>query len=133
MLHHIEINVSNLKKTKKFYDFLLPKLGYQHFQEWDQGFSYKYEDYYIVFVQTREKYNSGQFSRTGTGLNHIAFSTPSKYEVDSLRLELLKAGVIELYPDAYPHAGGEKHYAFFFEDPDRIKLEIVAKSPSVRI
>lgn len=121
-----------MKRTKHFYDFLLPKLGYQQFQEWEQGFSYKYEDYYIVFVQTRENYNHRQFVRTCTGLNHLAFSIPSKYEVDSLRLELLKAGVTELYPDAYPHAGGEKHYAFFFEDPDRIKLEIVAKYPPTR-
>ncbi|MBW9323960.1 hypothetical protein FG877_10460 [Enterococcus casseliflavus] len=128
MLNHIEINVSNLKKTKRFYDFLLPKLGYHQFQEWNQGFSYRYEDYYIVFVQTREKYQYHQFNRTATGLNHLAFSALSKFEVDSLRVELLKFGVSELYPESYPHAGGEDHYAFFFEDPDRIKLEVVAES-----
>lgn len=37
-------------------------------------------------------------------------------------------GIRELYPELYPYAGGKNHYACFFEDPDRIKLEIVAKS-----
>ncbi|PQF23432.1 hypothetical protein CUS89_07640 [Enterococcus mundtii] len=128
MLHHIEINVSNLKKSKDFYDLLLTKLGYQVFQEWENGFSYIYGDCYIVFVQTREKYQHHQFTRMATGLNHLAFSISSESEVDSLRSELLKSGVTELYPELYPHAGGANHYAFFFEDPDRIKLEIVAKN-----
>lgn len=36
-------------------------------------------------------------------------------------------GINELYRELYPYAGGKKHYALFFEDPDRIKLEIVAE------
>ncbi|WP_318636080.1 VOC family protein [Ligilactobacillus agilis] len=32
-----------------------------------------------------------------------------------------------LYPERYPYAGGKDRYACFFEDPDRIKLEIVAR------
>jgi catechol 2,3-dioxygenase-like lactoylglutathione lyase family enzyme len=31
-----------------------------------------------------------------------------------------------LYQDRHPHAGGENYYAVFFEDPDRIKVELVA-------
>lgn len=122
-----------MKRTKHFYDFLLPKLGYQQFQEWNQGFSYRYEDYYIVFVQTREQYKQQHFTRTATGLNHLAFSVSSKFEVDSLRLELINLGVTELYPETYPHASGKNNYAFFFEDPDRIKLEIVAIHPPTQI
>lgn len=41
MLHHVEIYVSNLETSRTFYDFLLTKLGYSLYQEWDKGLSYK--------------------------------------------------------------------------------------------
>jgi len=31
-----------------------------------------------------------------------------------------------LYSDKYPHAGGQDCYSVYFEDPDRIKIEISA-------
>ncbi|GAA0595336.1 hypothetical protein GCM10009001_09310 [Virgibacillus siamensis] len=31
-----------------------------------------------------------------------------------------------MYSDKHPFAGGEDHYAVYFEDPDRIKVELVA-------
>lgn len=30
------------------------------------------------------------------------------------------------YEDRHPYAGGPDYYAVFFEDPDRMKVEIVA-------
>ena len=35
-------------------------------------------------------------------------------------------GVTILYTDRHPYAGGQDYYAVFFEDPDRIKVELVA-------
>lgn len=35
MLHHVEIYVSNLETSRAFYDFLLTKLGYSLYQEWE--------------------------------------------------------------------------------------------------
>ncbi|MHC5250639.1 VOC family protein, partial [Enterococcus sp. LJL90] len=52
MINHIEINVKDLKKSKKFYTFLLQELGCTLFQEWEKGFSLKLDGLYIVFVQT---------------------------------------------------------------------------------
>ena len=39
---------------------------------------------------------------------------------------LRQKGVTVLYEDKHPHAGGADHYAVFFEDPDRTKVELVA-------
>lgn len=55
-MHHIEIYVSNLDKTKEFYSWIFSILGFELFQEWKDGFSYKKDEFYIVFVQTKEKY-----------------------------------------------------------------------------
>lgn len=126
-LHHVEIYVSDLARTKDFYDWLLPKLGYALYQQWAQGASYIAGDCYLVFVQTKPQYLTSAYHRCHTGLNHLAFYAPDQQAVDALRAELLARQVPVLYDDRYPFAGGEGHYAVYFEDPDRIKLEVVAQ------
>lgn len=126
MLHHVEMNVTNLQQSRAFYDFLLPMLGYELYQQWDKGFSYKVNHTYLVFVQTEEKHADASFHRGHTGLNHLAFHGESRAQVDALTEELIKRGENILYKDRHPFAGGNHTYAVFFEDPDRIKLEIVA-------
>ncbi len=124
-MHHIEIYVSDLKRSRDFYGWLLPELGYLLFQEWENGFSYRKATFYLVFVQTREKYLPNSYNRCNVGLNHLAFHCDSKDKIEALRKQLIKKKTPMLYEDRYPYAGGEEHFALFFEDPDRIKLEIV--------
>jgi len=50
-MHHIEIYVSNLENTKEFYSWILSVLGFELFQVWKDGFSYKKDEFYIVFVK----------------------------------------------------------------------------------
>ncbi|MED1202860.1 VOC family protein [Heyndrickxia acidicola] len=126
MLHHIEINVSNLEKTKMFWGWLMKSLGYETFQQWESGISWKQESTYLVFVQTMYQYLPSAYHRSHTGLNHLAFHASSRRQVDDLTLELKRKGVKILYEDRHPYAGGPNHYAVFFEDPDRIKVELVA-------
>ncbi|MFD2177648.1 VOC family protein [Veronia pacifica] len=79
-----------------------------------------------MFVQTEEKHLKPSYHRSRTGLNHLAFNLPSRDEVDILTAKLTKRGVRVLYQDRHPHAGGAAHYAVYFEDPDRLKVECVA-------
>jgi len=46
--------------------------------------------------------------------------------VDNLTKELKEKNINILYADRHPFAGGDDYYAVFFEDPDRIKIEVVA-------
>lgn len=126
-MHHIEIYVSNLIKTKEFYSWLLVRLGFELFQNWEQGFSYKKDGFYLVFVQTKDKYIDNGYNRCNIGLNHLAFSCSSKKEIDTIREHLVQKGTKILYDEKYPYAVGSEHYALYFEDPDRIKIEIVFK------
>jgi catechol 2,3-dioxygenase-like lactoylglutathione lyase family enzyme len=64
-------------------------------------------------------------------LNHLAFHARSKQQVDEVMRELHAKGVTVLYNDKHPNAGG-KSYAVFFEDPDRIKVELVAPSGHIQ-
>ena len=56
MLHHVEIYVSNLKKSMEFWGWFLKQLGYKNFQKWSEGISWRKGKTYIVFVQTKKKY-----------------------------------------------------------------------------
>ncbi|MGT2799154.1 hypothetical protein [Streptococcus marmotae] len=70
MLHHIEINVANLATSRVFYEQLFADLGYELDQEWEKGFSYRYRNTYLVFVQNEEDYREPSYHRKQTGLNH---------------------------------------------------------------
>lgn len=128
MLHHVEIYVSDLETSRAFYDFLLTKLGYSLYQEWEEGLSYKKAEQYLVFVQTPEDFLEAGYHRCRTGLNHLAFHAGTPDEIDQWRKEFLTRRVKLLYDDRYPHAGGSDHYALYLEDPDGIKIELVGEA-----
>lgn len=54
LIHHLEIYVSDLKSTVDFWSWFLEELGYNQFQEWEGGMSWKIEETYIVFVQAEK-------------------------------------------------------------------------------
>jgi catechol 2,3-dioxygenase-like lactoylglutathione lyase family enzyme len=126
LLHHIELYVSDLQSSLNFWSWLLKDLGYNLVSEWEQGQSWKLGETYIVFVQTEEKYLDIPYHRCGVGLNHLAFHAKSRQHVDEMTMKLKEKGITILYQDKHPYAGGENYYAVFFEDPDRIKVELVA-------
>jgi catechol 2,3-dioxygenase-like lactoylglutathione lyase family enzyme len=125
-LHHVEVNVSDLSRSVAFWGWLLHELGYEEYQKWDCGRSWKRGNTYLVFVQTQERFLSVPYHRSRVGLNHLAFYARSRQHVDELTEKLRERGVPILYEDRHPHAGGKHTYAVFCEDPDRIKVEIVA-------
>lgn len=126
LLHHVEIYVSDLRRSRPFWAWFLGELGYEVHQEWEQGVSFRLGPTYLVFVQTAPKHLDPPYHRCRTGLNHLAFHAPSREAVDRMTLKLRERGQTILYEDRHPHAGGPDHYAVFFEDPDRIKVEFVA-------
>lgn len=96
-MHHIDIYVSNLDKTKEFYSWILSILGFELFQEWENGFSYKKDEFSIVFVQTKEKYLNNGYNRCNIGLNHLAFRCQTKDKIDQIRKNLIQRNIVLLY------------------------------------
>ncbi|WP_059170401.1 VOC family protein [Bacillus sp. FJAT-27445] len=126
LLHHIELYVSELKKTIEFWGWFLEELGYDTYQSWEGGHSWKLGDTYIVFVQAEDQFLDTPYHRCRVGLNHLAFHGKSRQQIDDMTEKLKEKGVNILYADRHPFAGGPDYYAVFFEDPDRIKVELVA-------
>lgn len=126
LIHHIEINVSDLNNTINFWGWFLEELGYEPFQSWESGHSWIRGETYIVFVQAEEAFMDIPYHRRRVGLNHLAFHASSRQQVDDMTKRFERKGVKILYTNKHPFAGGEQHYAVYFEDPDRIKVELVA-------
>lgn len=126
LLHHLEIYVSDLERSAEFWGWFLEELGYNTFQKWDGGQSWRLGDTYIVFVQTEDRFLDISYHRCRVGLNHLAFQAASREHVDDMTNKLKGKGITILYSEKHPFAGGDDHYAVYFEDPDRIKVELVA-------
>ncbi|WP_285769286.1 VOC family protein [Peribacillus sp. SI8-4] len=125
-IHHIELYVSDLNRSIDFWGWFLEEMGYEPYQEWESGKSWRSAGMYIVFVQAKEKFLDVPYHRGRVGLNHLAFHASSRQHVDEMTMKLRERGGSVLYADKHPFAGGADHYAVYFEDPDRMKIELVA-------
>lgn len=125
MLNHIEIYVSDLATSRRFYEFLLNNLGYNLYQDWKEGFSFLKDGIYLVFVQAPDHFLQMGFHRTRVGLNHLAFEVTG--DLEDWRQDLVGIGVRLLYDDAFPYAGGGDCKRLYFLDPDGIKIELIQK------
>lgn len=129
-LGHIEINVADLKQSGEFYSLMLIRLGWVESLRTTEVVGFKGPDKsHIFLVQCEEQFISNSYHRKNIGLNHIAFRVGSKAEVDAFCNFLIEKGITRLYankPKDYSEEYGmNEYYAVFFEDPDRIKLEVV--------
>ncbi len=127
-LYHIHLNVSDAKLSLPFYKDFFTYLEYKIIDESPEhiGVSNGSTDFWIIET---DKARKDRFHRKNTGINHLAFRLDSREKVDRFVNEFLKPkGISTLYdtPKVFPEYGGE-YYAVFFEDPDRIKLEVVCK------
>lgn len=126
-LYHLQINVSDSDRSFKFYKDLLGYVGYKVTYEGkeDLGMSNGRTD--LWFMQTPSGYKTNKYHRKNTGINHIALGVSSKEAVDNFCNDFLKVrNIPHLYDSPREYPEYEKgYYAVFFEDPDRIKIEVV--------
>lgn len=125
-VYHIQINCSDIKVSAKFYKKLLGYLEYKIIHDGDSilGMTNGLTDFWLV--ETDKKYKENKFHRKNTGLNHVAFMVSSKDDVEKFTNEFLKPGKVSILydtPKLFPEYTPD-YYAVFFEDPDRIKLEL---------
>lgn len=121
-VNHIQLNVSNTKSLL-FYKKLFEYLEYKVIDQSNEhiAFSNGNTDFWIIKAEKK-----GVFHRKRPGLNHIAFKVSSRKNVDKFSREFLEKNKIPtLYggPKLYPNYS-KNYYAVYFEDPDRIKLEV---------
>ncbi|WP_374536189.1 VOC family protein [Chitinimonas taiwanensis] len=125
MLHHVEIYVSDLARSSAFWNPFMQQLGYE-VEHWSGGVNYRQGDTYLCFLQAPSDQLAAGYHRKRVGLNHLAFHGKSRRHVDQMAEWVKSAGYTVLYESEYPYASGPDYYALYCEDPDRIKVEVVA-------
>lgn len=134
LVHHIDLTVSNLERSRVFYDRVLGFLGYaraddhENGTDWDwQGGGASAAPFHSIGILLARGEGAGRdHDRYSPGLHHLAWTADGREDVDRLHALLLEIGATILDPPAdYPRYGPD-YYAIFFADPDGLKLEFVA-------
>ena len=123
-IHHVELWVPDHERAVESWGWLLGELGYQLFQEWPAGHSWRLDDTYIV-VEQSTALASRSHDRLLPGLNHLAFHAGSRGRIDQLVVEAPSHGWNLLFADLHPFAGGANHFAAYLENTDGFEVELV--------
>jgi glyoxylase I family protein len=116
-MHHLDLTVSDLARSKPFYALVLAFLGYRCVKDTDRivVWDLTVPDG-VAGIAIRPAERPREHDRYTVGLHHFAWNADSRQ---------VAAGVAILdAPAEYPQYGAG-YYAVFFADPDGLKLEYV--------
>ena len=127
-INHLRLTVSDIGRAKAFYQPFLHELGYRFVEEsgsrlaWASWTPQATLQWVIMSVSNPNSDNK-KHDRYSPGLHHVAWNVQSRDEVDRIYKHLSGLGVEILDPPTeYEFEPG--YYAFFFSDPDGLKLEV---------
>ena len=126
-VHHVDLVVSSIERSLRFYTELLGPLGFHRVAEveGERGETIWYIGGPGSSVGLREAQSeSPPYDRYRVGVHHLAFEAPSRAEVDE-RAAWVRTQEVELESEPQEYTYSPGYYAVFFYDPDGLKLEIV--------
>ena len=126
MFSHIELNVSDLDVSLRFYLSALAPLGFQVADQEEGKYARLTDEHsVIVLCPVEPKHQHILYHRKAVGLGHFALVAESHDVVDEMAEHLTTLGV-PLLGDGKVEVGYRRgYYTLAFEDPDRIMIEIV--------
>lgn len=129
IISHLDLNVSDLGRSLRFYGLVFEYLGLQQTAAaddrgiWEQALPGG-GSWGIEVRAPCEPIAGRRHERYAPGIDHLAFHAESRADVDGLSAVLLEAGYDIADPPAeYDYTPG--YYAVAFDDPDGIRLEVV--------
>jgi len=130
MIDHVSVGVTNMRRSKAFYDAALAPLGMAPVYPVEisgqlVGIGYGTPERPTFWVQLPL---NGQPASMGNGM-HVAFRAETRAAVDAFYLAAMAQGGVE---DGAPGLRTEYHpnyYGAFVRDPDGNKMEAVCHAP----
>ena len=122
-IDHIYISVSDMTKSENFYDMVMLALGFRkNCFEIDNERHVQFYCRHFGFV-IRPSHNSVTHKSSNPGLHHLCLRVESQADVFTCAESLKALGVNITEPVNYPEYAPD-YYAFTFNDPDGIRLEV---------
>jgi catechol 2,3-dioxygenase-like lactoylglutathione lyase family enzyme len=122
-LDHIDLRVRDFERARRFYERLLPALGFtcdRSDTEWGTFYAAGHDRPSEFFGFTEDRHHQPNETR-------IAFWAETREEVDRIAEIARDAGAKNLEGPEVCAGYSLGYYALFFEDPDGNKLEICSR------
>ena len=126
-LDHLYLSVSDLPRSERFYDPVMERLGFRKGDKAIGGEPHAHYFNRVMQISLRPARSDRAHDPYGAGLHHLCLQLAGPEEVDRAAAGLRALGVAASEPRHYPEYHPE-YYATFFEDPDGIRLELVART-----
>ena len=127
-LDHVYLSVEDFSVSERFYDGVMRALG---FRKGDRAIAGEPHAHYfnraLQCTIRPARSDRPQHDPYAPGLHHLCFQASSRADVDAACEALRGLGVEATSPREYPEYNDD-YYATFFEDPDGLRFEIVARS-----
>lgn len=124
-IDHIYLAVSDFKRAEKYYDVVLGLLDFRKIDAPIGGDPHRHFFNKTMQISIRPA-RAGKHDRYSPGLHHLCLQVQDNAAVDRISRLLSRAGITASSPAFYPQYA-EDYYAIFFDDPDGIRWEVVAR------
>ena len=118
MLNHVSIGVSDIARTRRFYDAALQPLGYRCLSEGATSLGYGDEGVGLWIGAAERPVPADEAS----GL-HFCFTAPTRQSVDAFHAAALRNGGRDNGRPGLRKDYGPGYYAAFVIDPDGYRIE----------
>ncbi len=115
-LDHMVILLSDLESNIRFYEVLLPKIGFKKDRDYVFGNA---DGVYLDFRQA--EYSEHEYRRFSPGLNHLGFTAPDRETIVRIQSEMAEAGFDVPEIQEFPEAS-----AIFFKDSEGMRVELAS-------
>lgn len=119
-LHHIIMTVSDVERSRRFYEDVLGFETRPRGGDPARGFVFASGGVMYFLVPSPQPVPGDRFSEFRIGLDHLAFAAPSRKDLHELADLLIKAGVDTKGVEQFGETG---FWYVAFRDPDNIQLE----------
>lgn len=126
-IDHMYLSVSDIARSESYYDRVFGALG---FRKGNRAIAGERHAHYFgprLQVSLRPARGNRPHDPYAPGLHHLCMQVATHADVDRVFSTLDGLGVAPTPPRLLPETGPD-YYATFFQDPDGIRLEVVART-----
>lgn len=125
-LDHLYLTVRDVAASEPWYDTVFGLLDYRKMDVAIAGDPHRHYFNRVMQVSIRQAKSPAPHDPYAPGLHHVCLQVADNDAVDRFHRLAAAAGVAAAAPAFYPQYADD-YYATFFEDPDGLRFEIVAR------